>query len=273
MKTRRLKLVLAYDGAPFAGWQIQAGPRPTVQGCLEIALAALCQGARIHVEGSGRTDAGVHAAAQVAHADVPVLGGSLAQASDWRRALNAFLRPEIRVLRASWAGPRFHARFQTSGKTYRYRIWASPVSNPLERGRVWHVPRRLDLDRLRDCAALCVGTHDFAAFAANRRDGSAPATTVRTIAKVVVRKAGALFTLEFSGDGFLYKMVRLLAGALVRVAAGQAEPSWLSGLLAEPQREKNHYLAVAEGLCLMQVRYRGVRGTKTQNELARQSTH
>lgn len=252
--TRRLRLTVAYDGRPFCGWQSQAG-KGSVQDALEAALAALNGGARIPVHGSGRTDAGVHALAQSAHADVPRRD---MPPRAWVAALNAHLPPEIRVTRCQWAGPDFHARFSAQGKRYIYRIWNSPVLPPLELGRAWQVPQQLDLARLRAAAARLTGTHDFGGFAANR--GVPCPDTVRTVHSIDVKgRAGGLITLTFEGNGFLYKMVRLLTGSLVRVAIGRAEPEWLSGLLEPAQpgtpRVKTNFAAPAEGLYLARVFY------------------
>jgi len=257
MKTRRLKLTLAYDGRPFRGWQSQAGGG-SIQDCLEAALATLCPGPRIAVHGSGRTDAGVHALAQIAHADVPEGRFTLPQ---WLKALNAHLPPEIRVMRCQWARPGFEARFSAKGKVYAYRIWNGPVFPPQEIGRAWHVYHPLDLGVLRECARALTGTHDFAAFAANR--GVPCDDTVRTIHRIGIRGRpsahGSALTLTFEGDGFLYKMVRLLTGSMIRCAQGKASIDWLTGLLhpvppAVP-RSKSSYVAPAEGLTLVRVLY------------------
>ena len=253
--TRRLKLTVSYDGRPFCGWQSQAG-KGSVQDALEAAFAALNGGRRVAIHGSGRTDAGVHALAQSAHADVP--RESRLGLRQWISALNAHLPPEIRVTRCQWAGPEFHARFSAQGKRYVYRVWNSPVLPPLEIGRAWQVPQKLDLARLRAAAAVLTGTHDFGGFAANR--GVPCPDTVRTVRKIDVKgRPGGLLTLTFEGDGFLYKMVRLLTGSLVRVAQGRAEPEWLAGLLEPEQpgrpRVKSSYAAPAGGLYLAKVFY------------------
>lgn len=253
MKTRRLRLLIAYDGRPFAGWQIQDGPKPTVQGCLEAALADLC-GRKVDVQGSGRTDAGVHALGQVAHVDVPELGGSLAQAERWAQAINVRLPSEVRVLRTAAAAADFHARFWAVGKTYRYRIWNAPWMHPLEIGRAWQVPYRLERARLQEAAEVLLGRHDFAHFAANRGAGLEPRSTVRTLRRIRVGGQAPLLTLEFEGDGFLYRMVRLLTGAMVRVASGRDDLDWLRRTLARESR-KNHHQAVADGLYLVRVRH------------------
>jgi len=252
-QTRRLKLWIAYDGRPFCGWQSQA-KGGSVQDFLESAFAGLC-GGRVCVHGSGRTDAGVHALAQVAHVDV---SPDRFQPPEWQDAINAHLPPEIRVMRCQWAGPDFHARFAATGKVYQYRIWNGPVFPPLENGRAWHVFRPLDMNVLRSCAGMLVGTHDFAGFAANR--GVPSTDTVRNIRRIDVKgRAGGLVTLTFEGDGFLYKMVRLLTGSLARCAQGKAPPAWIAGLLSAqtPGKPpvKTNFAAPAEGLYLVRVLY------------------
>ena len=241
-------MLLAYDGRPFRGWQSQAGG-DAVQDRLEQAFMRV-GGQRIVVHGSGRTDAGVHALGQVAHADVP--RGFLPPAK-WHAALNASLPPEIRVLRCVRAAADFHARFQARGKTYLYRIHVGPVFPPLEIGRAWHVPGPLDLSVLRACAARLTGKHDFAGFAANR--GHAPTSTVRTLREIHLTARGPLLTLRYTGDGFLYKMVRLLTGTLIRCAQGRMEPAFLDTLLAGGGTPKTHFQAPAEGLYLARVHY------------------
>ena len=247
--TQRLRLTVAYDGRPFAGWQSQANGHG-VQDHLEAAFHQLCGGERIVIHGSGRTDAGVHARAQVAHADVPDAARHTPER--WRGALNAHLPAQIRVAAVRLATPGFHARFDATGKIYRYRIWNSPVLDPFESGRAWHFPNPLDAAILTDAAQLFVGTHDFAAFSANR--GKPVESTVRTIRRVTVRHRGALLTLEYEGDGFLYKMVRLLTGAAVRCGQGRASADWIK-LLLGGQAGKNSFAAPAEGLYLLRVLY------------------
>jgi tRNA pseudouridine38-40 synthase len=250
-----LRLLIAYDGAPFSGWQSQTDGN-AVQDHMERAVAVVT-GTAVSVQGSGRTDAGVHALGQVAHVDVPAERLTLRK---WREALNGNLPPGIKVLAVRRVLTPFHARFDATGKVYRYRIWNHGYLHPLEAGRAWHVPGKIDSARLRSAAAMLVGTHDFRRFAANR--GYPETDTVRTLFSVRVNRRGPLWTLRFHGDGFLYRMVRMLTGALVRCAQGKEAFEWIAGLLA-PENQHfqrvNPQAAPAEGLFLERVEYGGDR--------------
>src|SRR5262249_29949865 len=246
--SRRLKLVIAYNGAPFAGWQSQSH-RNTIQDHLERAFERVL-GKPVCVHGAGRTDTGVHALAQCAHVDLP--NGRLSPAR-WIEALNASLPPTIRVLRSRYVSSDFHARLSAKGKTYRYRIWSAPVLPPFEYRRVWHTARPIDLEILKRAAKHFVGTHDFAGFAANR--GKQEMSTVRTIYSVRVRRKGPCLTIEFDGDGFLYKMVRLIVGSLVKCALGKMEVEDLAARLHSGRVGPARFAAPGDGLFLVRVRY------------------
>jgi len=246
--SRRLKLIVAYDGAPFAGWQSQSH-RNAVQDHLERAFERVTGGA-VRVHGAGRTDAGVHALAQCAHAD---LSNKFLPPDRWIKALNALLPPAIRVLRCRYVSQDFHARLSAKGKIYRYRIWNAPVLPPFEYRRAWHVARPLDLKVMKSAAKHFVGTHDFTGFAANR--GKPERTTVRTINSVRVRKKGPCVTIEFDGDGFLYKMVRLMVGALMKCALGKMHVEDITVRLKSSEPSPARFAAPAEGLFLVRVRY------------------
>jgi tRNA pseudouridine38-40 synthase len=243
----KLKFTIAYDGAPFEGWQSQARGG-AVQDVIEAALAKIA-GQRIILRGAGRTDAGVHALAQCAHVDVPEGG---LDAGGWLRALNGNLPPTVRILDVCPADEEFHARFSAKGKIYRYLIRNQPVQPPLEAGRVWHEPRLLDESCVRAAAEVFVGRHDFVAFAANR--GDAPRHTVRTIRNIDVQRDGSLYTLTFEGEGFLYKMVRMLTGAIVRVGHQRETSENLRERLTSCGPRWNH-VAPACGLYLVKVLY------------------
>jgi len=246
----RLKLTVAYDGAPFSGWQSQPNGN-AIQDHLEHAFEHIFS-ERVGVHGAGRTDAGVHALAQVAHADLPVRRYS---AERWRSALNGVLPPGIRIMRCTFVSESFHARFTAKGKVYRYRIWNGDVASPLENGRVWHVRGMLDRDALTKTAKLFVGRHDFCSFAANR--GVVVTDTVRTIRRVRVQNSGPLTSIEIEGDGFLYKMVRMMVGSLVQVGLGKASADLIRACLAQNGRSfaLSRTVAPAAGLFLIRVRY------------------
>jgi len=247
-ETERLRLTIAYDGRKFRGWQSQA-TKDAVQDQLEDALHDLC-GKRIVVHGAGRTDAGVHALAQIAHVEVPAGKFDL---RTWMFAINSRIPFEVRVLRIQHAAPDFHARYDARGKVYAYRIWHHIVMHPLEIGRAWQMPGELDLDILRAGSAKLIGKHDFASFAANR--GRRGEDTVRTIHSIRISRRGPLITMRFEGDGFLYKMVRLLTGTLVRCAQGRLPLSRIDELMKSKGATKTTFAAPADGLYLERVLY------------------
>ena len=244
---RRLKLIIAYDGTPFAGWQSQIH-RNTVQDHLERAFERVA-GAAVRMHGAGRTDAGVHALAQSAHADVE----KILPPARWIEALNSLLPPAIRVVRCRYVANNFHARNSAKSKVYRYRIWSGAVLPPFEYRRAWHIARPIDLEILKRAAKYFLGTHNFAGFAANR--GKREDSTVRTIHSVRVCKKGPLITIEFMGDGFLYKMVRLMVGSLVNCALGKMPVEDLAARLTCGHVGAARFAAPAEGLFLIRVRY------------------
>jgi len=243
----RLKLTVAYDGRPFCGWQSQPN-RNTIQDHMKHAFAEILARPVI-LHGAGRTDAGVHAFAQVAHVDVPY--GKYALRT-WTAALNAHLPSEIRVIKCTRAREGFHAQYSAVGKVYTYRIWNHPIHHPFEIGRSWHVAHPLDLDAFLAARTLLVGTHDFASFAANR--GVAEETT-RTIYYIQIKRRKELLTLEFAANGFLYRMVRMLTGSMAKVASGRKPLGWIAQLLAEPGKQKANTTAPPQGLYLLKVIY------------------
>lgn len=244
----RLKLIIAYDGAPFAGWQSQRH-RNTIQDHLERAFAVIT-GESVRVHGAGRTDAGVHALAQCAHVDV----NRLRIASDrLRAALNSQLPPQIRVLRCSRVRAAFHARYSAREKTYRYVVWNAPVLPPHEHQRAWHLAEALNYDAMANAAAEFEGRHDFVGFAASR--GKPDNATIRTVGKVRVRRNGARIAFELTGNGFLYKMVRMMVGLLVQIGRGAVDRQELRRRLSTPITVRPRLVAPAEGLVLVRVRY------------------
>jgi tRNA pseudouridine38-40 synthase len=254
---KRLHLTIAYCGTPWKGWQSQEGGGG-VQDEINTAIKK-ATGIVTQVQGSGRTDAGVHALAQVAHCDVPETVRMNGDA--WVNGLNACLPLTIRVLHAEEADPRFHARFDAAGKVYRYRIWRPRMLSPFEADRAWHVYGPLDMDALRWCCEKLTGTHNFIRLSANRGDmpeterRTLPDKTTRTIHRADLREAGDVLELEFEGDGFLYKMVRLIVGSLIHVARKREPKEWFESLLSDPSGKQSNQTAPACGLYLVRVNY------------------
>ncbi len=244
----RYKVVVAYDGAPFAGWQSQLH-RNTIQDRMEAAIKQITS-EEVRVHGAGRTDTGVHAIGQCAHFDLQT---AKFKPPTLLPALNAVLPPTIRLLRCQAAASSFHARFSARGKVYRYRIWNAPVLPPLELGRAWHIFNSLDLETLRAALIKFKGRHDFAAFSAS--PGKKQQDTVRTLDAVRLARRGPCLTIEFSGDGFLYKMVRMMAGAAVLCGLGKMSLTDVTQRLEQGGRRDVRLVAPAAGLFLIRVRY------------------
>lgn len=244
----RLKLEIAYLGTFFEGWQVQAprggGEKPrTVQAELEISLNGVFGGADVRVHGAGRTDSGVHADAQVAHADLPA-GAPSIPFDGMRRALNSRLPWDVRVLSASEASPDFHARYWASGKVYVYRLRRGDILLP-HGGLVEALAGEpLDVGAMRAAAERLVGTRDFAPFSIT---GSDPGTTVRTLRRLDVEEDGSLLVITAEGDGFLRGMVRRLVGTLRDAGRGYIRPA--------EALERPGPTAEARGLTLARVLY------------------
>ena len=243
---RTLRLTVAYDGTPFIGWQRQA-QGVSIQGLLEDALAAI-EGAPVAVHGAGRTDAGVHALAQVASVTL----AAAIEAATLARALNAVLPPEVRVTGVDEAPPGFHARFSATGKVYEYRIANGRIVSPFEHRYVWHVPQPLDVAALRAASAPLVGQHDFSAF---QGAGTEVHTAVRTVHSLDWRADGSSITMRVAGDGFLRHMVRTIAGTIVDVGLGRRRVDEIPRILASRDRSAAGATAPAKGLFLVSVMY------------------
>jgi tRNA pseudouridine38-40 synthase len=254
MNPRVWRLIVAYDGAAFAGWQRQRNA-VSAQGALEEAATRFL-GCPVTLHGASRTDAGVHALGQVAHFEHPPHARDFSP-EELRRAFNAHLPPELRVLKACRAAAGFHSRFDACGKRYRYRMTLGPASLPLEQGRAWHEARPLDLAAMREAARPLVGKHDFLPFSATPDTPRKPgASTVRTVFRLdIVKRSGGL-DIVVEGDGFLFRMVRSLAGALVHVGLGKETPDWVREVLHSGKRTEGVVTAPACGLYLEQVYYR-----------------
>ena len=251
MDSIKLKLTIAYDGTAYQGWQTQkvgAG----VQQKVEQAVARLFPSVK-RIYSSSRTDTGVHALGMVVDLEIP--------RAEFRMplrkaplALNAFLPEDIRVVSAQRVPAEFNARFDASGKQYRYFVWNRPVMNPLLRTQAWHVPVKLDVPAMRAAARRLLGRHDFRSFAATHTYEIKD--TVRTLTRCDVRRGGPLLTFILEGDGFLYKMCRGIVGTLVQLGRGKWTEADLKRMLAAKDRRVAGVTAPAHGLVLWRVFYR-----------------
>lgn len=244
---RNFRLLLAYDGSRYQGWQRLGDSDQTVQGKLEAVLTRMA-GQPVAVCGSGRTDAGAHAAGQVAnfHADTSLSCEAVCA------YLRRYLPEDIGVLSVTEAGPRFHSRLNAVSKTYLYRIWNSEQPCIFERKYVWQMADPLDLPAMEAAASQLLGTHDFMAFCANKHMKK---STVRTIYALKIRRQGPELQFQVTGDGFLYNMVRILVGTLVAVGRGDLHPSDMDAILESRVRAQAGETVPAKGLCLMEVQY------------------
>jgi tRNA pseudouridine38-40 synthase len=244
--SRKLRIVVEYDGTDFAGWQRQPGQR-TVQETLETAIRDMT-GETVFVRAAGRTDAGVHADGQTAsfalEASIPAAG--------LLRGLNSILPADVALVEVADVAADFDARFSARGKVYRYLVWNHLVRAPRWRRRAWHVRQPLDLAAMRRAAAVLVGEHDFAAFRASDCDRK---TTRRIVRRVEVERAGPLVTVEVEATAFLKNMVRILVGTLVDVGRGRLPEETVSRMLATGDRGAGGMTAPPEGLTLARVIY------------------
>ena len=240
---RRIRIQLAYDGGPFHGWQVQPG-LPTIQGILEDIVGGM-EGKPVHVAGSGRTDAGVHALAQVAAFSIqnPIPADNL------RRAVNRLLPPAIRVLSVEEVHAGFHPRFDAVAKTYEYRIVRSEVCSPFEWPYVYHHPYPLNEERMVEFARVFEGEHDFSVFAASDVHDNEGKSKVRTIFSSTLERSHGRLVYRVRGSGFLKHMVRNLAGTLIEAGRGN-----ISDIGALPAR--SGATVPAKGLFQISVEYR-----------------
>ena len=244
----KIALKISYDGTDYAGWQVQKNA-PTVQEKLNEAVFALT-GERVSVTGSGRTDAGVHAAGQVAHFETE----SALPPEKYAPALNVFLPPDIRVLSSRAVPDSFHAVRSAKRKTYVYSFYRAETELPLKERYAVRIYGETDLENMRNCAAVFVGKHDFTCVLAS---GSDVKDAVRTIFSLEITERGDGLSLSGTGDGFLYNMVRILAGTLLEAAKGKRTPADCAALLAGKDRSPAGKTMPAKGLCLVSVEYGG----------------
>ena len=240
------RLTLQYDGSRYRGWQRLSGVEPTVQGKLEALLSRLFDEA-VEVQGSGRTDAGVHALGQVASfrtvRDLPP--------EEALAALRRWLPEDIGAVSLDYAPPRFHARLSALEKRYRYRVWTTDAPCVFERRFVYVLPGQYDLTAMQTAARLLEGTHDFRAFSAVKTKKS----TVRSLFGVSIACVGDELRFDYRADGFLHHMVRILTGTLLEIGRGERPPESVPELLGGGARAAAGFTVPAKGLCLMAVRY------------------
>jgi len=243
---RRIHLIVEYDGTNYAGWQRQINAI-AVQQVLEEAISKLTR-EHIVITGSSRTDAGVHALGQNVHFDTE----SRIPGDKFAFALNTMLPRDIRIRMSEDISPDFHARFSTKGKRYRYQMYDAPHAGALNRNTHAHVIYPLDEVRMDKAAKSLIGTHDFGAFAAS---GSIVKDTVRTIWRADVTRSGNDITLIVEGNGFLYNMVRIIAGTLIGIGTGKVSPDAFTRAIETGDRLDLGVTAPAHGLTLMEVFY------------------
>lgn len=241
---RNLRLDLCYDGTRYRGWQ--RGEGSTIQGKLEQALSRILE-EPIEISGSGRTDAGVHALGQVAsfHCE------STMPTQELLSQLRRYLPEDIGIYSCTEAAPRFHARLNARRKTYCYRIWNSDSPCVFQRRYVAVFPEKLELKAMQAAGACLVGSHDFSAFCTRARMKK---STVREISSLSVTRKGKEIQILVTADGFLYNMMRIIAGTLIEAGRGERSPESIPALFGA-QREHAGFLAPAQGLCLMEVEY------------------
>ena len=244
--TRRIKLLLEYNGARYHGWQIQPHA-VTVQGTLETCLSKITN-ASVRVHAAGRTDAGVHALGQVAHFDT----ASTIALPALVRGLNSLLADDIAVRQAQEVPADFHARYLARQKTYAYIVHNHPLRSVFHAPYTWHVPQPLDLEAMRQAASVLLGRHDFSAFRASACTAQSP---VRCLLRLGLKRRGKRIFILLSADGFLHHMVRNMVGTLIPIGLGRIPASAMAPILQARQRQQAGPTAPPQGLFLVRVRY------------------
>lgn len=246
---RNFKITIQYEGTRYQGWQRQDSTNNTIQGKFEAILTKMTGLDFVQVDGSGRTDAGVHALGQVANFKID----TDMTAKDVMAYMNQYLPEDIGVIAIQEMPERFHSRLNAKGKTYRYRIWNTELPCIFARRYVYEILEELNLETMRTAAAYLIGKHDFKAFTSTKKSKK---STVRTIDFVEIDRNANEVVITYSGDGFLYHMVRILTGTLIEVGLGQRSPASVQALLEkDATRDRAGALVPAKGLCLVEVRY------------------
>ena len=244
---RNIKLTIEYEGSDFNGWQKQPD-RLNIQGTIESVIESIT-GEKVELNASGRTDAGVHAIGQVANfktnSNIPI--------EKFAIAINSRLKKTIVVKKAEEVEEDFHARYNCKKKTYEYVINNSEYGSAVFRNLAYHIPQKLDVEKMKEAAQFFVGEHDFKAFKAS---GTSSKSSVRTIYKAeIIEKENGRIWVELTGNGFLYNMVRIICGTLVEVGIGNIEPEEVKEIIKEKDRTKAGKTLLPQGLYLVEVKY------------------
>lgn len=249
-KQMNYKIIIQYDGSRYDGWQKQGNTSQTIQGKIEAVLCRYA-GEEVEVHGAGRTDAGVHALGQTANFHL----AKEADAQELLEYLNRYLPEDIEITELVRVPERFHSRLNAAEKTYRYRVETGSCKHVFERKQIYRMEdcrRTLDLEAMRRAADLLEGTHDFKSFCANKRMKK---STVRTVKRIGITRRGTEYIFDYTGDGFLYNMVRILTGTLLEVGLGKRDWRSMEALLEAKDRSQAGFTAPAQGLTLLNVRY------------------
>ena len=244
---RNYKMTIAYDGTRYQGWQRQSATDQTIQGILEKAISIIA-GYDVTIDGSGRTDAGVHAKGQTANVK---LAGKIEE-KEFQAKINAILPEDIRICKTELVKNSFHSRYSARSKRYEYQIDQREKADVFTRKYCYHYIERLNIDDMKAAADILKGTHDFAAFTDKKDEKS----TVRTIYDIEITKKNEKIYFDFYGDGFMYHMVRILTGTLLEIGRGTIKLNHVQKILRSKNRAESGFLAPASGLCLKEVYYK-----------------
>ncbi|MEG0553333.1 MAG: tRNA pseudouridine(38-40) synthase TruA [Carnobacterium sp.] len=244
---RNIKMTIEYDGGRYQGWQRLGDSDKTIQGKIENILSEMTK-TDIEIVGSGRTDAGTHAKGQVANFKTT----SNLDLVTMRDHLNTYLPRDIIVKELEEVPERFHARYNVVGKKYSYYVWNTVVPSAFERNYSYHYPEQLDVDRMNEACSKLIGTHDFIGFSSLKKTKK---STVRTIDEISIHREGDLLHFTFVGEGFLYKMVRIIMGTLLEIGAGTKSPECIDSIFESGVRSDAGMTVPSQGLFLDEVYY------------------
>lgn len=244
---KNYKIILQYDGTRYSGWQKQGNTDNTIQGKLEAILTKMTE-SNIEVHGSGRTDAGVHALAQVANFKCHTQKNP----EEILHYINEYLPQDIRALSITEAAPRFHARLNAQAKHYRYVINTNSIADVFTRKYMTHLPGEYNLTAMKKAASLLTGEHDFKSFCENKHMKK---STIRRIDSIYFSLENGILTIDYTGNGFLYHMVRILTGTLLEIGSGRRTPEDVTEILQAKNRPRAGFTAPAQGLYLVEVFY------------------